>query len=96
MVNRPAKVDVLESHNGADTMPVTPATFIPSAQRFRSSFRNFQHRSSGRGRIHAILDQDIQAFLNRQRGIEDNKTETEGEDVVAVADFEEIADGALH
>lgn len=44
---------------------------------------------------HAILDEDVQAFLDGERGVEDDESETEGEDVVASADLQEVANGTL-
>jgi len=44
---------------------------------------------------HAILDENIQALFDREGGIENNEAETQREDVVAVADFQEIANGTL-
>jgi hypothetical protein len=41
------------------------------------------------------LDENIQALFDREGGIEDNEAETQREDVVAVADFQEIANGTL-
>lgn len=43
-----------------------------------------------------ILDEDVQALLDKQRGIEYNQTEADGKDVVAGADFEEGSNGALY
>ena len=42
-----------------------------------------------------ILDEDIQALFHRQGGIEYDESETEGKDIIACADLEEVADGAL-
>lgn len=44
---------------------------------------------------HTVLDQDVQALFNGQRGIENDETETQREDIIAVADFEEVANGTL-
>jgi hypothetical protein len=46
--------------------------------------------------IHAILNQDIQTLLDREGSIEYDEPETERENVVACADFEEVTDGTLH
>lgn len=43
----------------------------------------------------AILDEDVQALFHGERGIEDDESETEGEDVVAIADLQEVANGTL-
>lgn len=43
-----------------------------------------------------VLDQDIQALLNQQLVIEDDKTARQGEYVVAISDLEELADASLH
>ena len=42
-----------------------------------------------------ILDQDAQAFLDEQRGVEYDQSETQGQHVVAGADFEEFSDALL-
>lgn len=42
-----------------------------------------------------VLDQDAQALLDQQRGIEDDQSEAQGQDVVAGADFEEFSDALL-
>jgi hypothetical protein len=41
------------------------------------------------------LHQDVQAFFNSQGGIKDDKAKAERQDIVACADFEEIADCTL-
>ena len=46
--------------------------------------------------IHAILNQDIQTLLDRERSIEYDEPETERKNIVAGADFEEVTDGTLH
>lgn len=79
MVSRPAKVDVLESHSGAETMPVwlvSDCSWELAAQR-------------------TILDEDVQALLDEQGGVEDDQTEAERQDVVAGPDLEKGADGLL-
>lgn len=43
-----------------------------------------------------ILDQDVQALLDEQVVIENNKTEREREHVVTCPDFEKFANGSLH
>jgi hypothetical protein len=43
----------------------------------------------------AILNENVQAFLDGERGVEDDESETEGEDVVAGADLQEVANGTL-
>lgn len=42
-----------------------------------------------------ILNQNIQAFLHSQGGIEDDKAKAEREDIVTCANFEEVANGTL-
>lgn len=80
-------MEAFESHNGAETMPVLPD--IPLARQPRIP------PLEGRGALHAILNEDIQALLDGERGIKDNEAKTEGEDVVTVADFQEVANGTL-
>lgn len=76
----PAKVDVFESHSGADTMPVVGVSALASM----------------RGLVLlTILNEDVEALLDQQRLIEDDQAETQGQNVVAGADFEECSDGAL-
>ena len=43
----------------------------------------------------AILNENIQAFFHRERGVEDDEAETQREDIVAGADLQEIANGTL-
>jgi hypothetical protein len=42
-----------------------------------------------------ILDQNIEALLNRKRGVEDDQSETEGKYIVAPAHFQKVADRFL-
>ena len=44
---------------------------------------------------HAVLYQYIQALLDGQRRVEDDKSETKWKNVIAGTDFEEVADGTL-
>jgi hypothetical protein len=44
---------------------------------------------------HAILNENVQALLDGQPGIEDDQAKTQGEDVVTSADLEEVANGTL-
>lgn len=39
-----------------------------------------------------ILQENIQAFLHQEVGIEDDQTEGEGQDIIAGANFEEVPD----
>lgn len=48
----------------------------------------------GRAR-RAILNENIQALLDGQGSIEDDESEAKGEDVVAIADLQEVANGTL-
>lgn len=49
-----------------------------------------------RGEVrHAILNENVQAFLDGQPGIEDDQAKTQGENVVTSADLEEVANGTL-
>lgn len=45
--------------------------------------------------MRTILDEDIETLFDQQSGIEDDKTITERQDVVACAGFEEFANGSL-
>lgn len=81
MVSSPAKVEVDESHKGAETIPdhaVSPTI-------------------SGRHApmLLTILYQDVQALLDQQRGIKNDQAEAQWKNVVACSDLEEIADCAL-
>lgn len=42
-----------------------------------------------------ILNEDVQTLFDRERGVENDQTEAERQHIVAGADLEEIADGAL-
>jgi hypothetical protein len=42
-----------------------------------------------------ILDEDVQTLLNQQRLVKDDQAETQGEHIVAGADFKECPYGAL-
>lgn len=42
-------------------------------------------------RLRTILDQDVEAFLDEQCGIEDDESEADRENVVASTSFEECA-----
>lgn len=42
-----------------------------------------------------VLNENIQALLDQEGGIEDDQTVAEGQHVVAGADFEELTDGSL-
>ena len=44
---------------------------------------------------HAILNEDIQALFDGERGIEDDEAKAQGKHVIAVADLEEVAYGTL-
>lgn len=46
------------------------------------------------GRL-AVLYEDVQALLDRQRRIEHDKSKTERKDIIAGTDFEEVANGTL-
>lgn len=41
------------------------------------------------------MDENVQALFDGERGIEDDESKTEGEDVVAIADLQEVANGTL-
>lgn len=43
----------------------------------------------------AILDENVQAFLDGERGVEDDESETERENVVTGANLQEVANGTL-
>lgn len=42
-----------------------------------------------------VLNENVQALLDQEGGIEDDQTVAEGQHVVAGADFEELTDGSL-
>jgi hypothetical protein len=54
-----------------------------------------QHSLRSRDGSRAILNKNVQAFLDGERGVEDDESETEGENVVAGADLQEVANGTL-
>lgn len=82
MVKRPAKVEVLESQRGAETMPC-----------LRSQSEGL---TRGRGScMHTILNEDVETLLDQQGRVKDNEAVTEGQDIVAGASFEEFTDGSL-
>ena len=62
----PAKVEVLESHRGAETMPV--------AIHINNSFQLSPLPAAYVGLV-TILDQDVEALLDRQGGIEFDEPE---------------------
>lgn len=76
-------------------MPVLPD--FPSQSAGVFSPVGFPHVCivGGGGLTHAILDENIQTLFDREGGIEDNEAKTQREDVVTVADFQEIANGTL-
>lgn len=80
MVRRPAKVDELESHNGAETIP-DEIVSLPTDQASLI--------------VVTILDQNVQALFNSQGSIKDDQAKAEGQDIVACADLEEVADRML-
>jgi len=43
----------------------------------------------------AILNENVQALLDGERGVKDDESETEGKDVVTGADLQEVANGTL-
>ena len=79
MVKRPANVEDLESHNGAETMPR------------RQSVKG----SARRCNTATILVQDVQAFLDQQRCVENDQAVADGKHVIAGAGLEEGANGPL-
>lgn len=93
MVRRPAKVEDVESHSGAETIPVL---CMLSSQRdcIRDAHSPRSRRKLVGGR-HAVLYEDVQALLDGQRCIEHDKSETERKDIIAGTDFEEVANGTL-
>lgn len=79
-MSNPAKVDVDESHKGADTMPTGV-----SQTRVISTWTAMP----------TILYQNIQTLLDQQGCVEDDQAEAERKNVITRADFEEISNGAL-
>jgi hypothetical protein len=51
--------------------------------------------SEGESRERTVLCQDVDALLDEQIGIEDDKAEGEWQDIVAGTNFEEIANRVL-
>lgn len=75
-------------------MPVLPDAG-PVSQRTRTRTRGWVlELGLGRAR-RAILDENIQALLDGQGSIEDDESEAKREDVVAITDLQEVANGTL-
>lgn len=85
LVSRPANVDVVESHSGADTIAV---------QRLSASAKS-AHRFASRCRDHTVLHQDVQAGSKGKVIVEHDESEGERQDIVAGSNFEELAYGRL-
>jgi hypothetical protein len=41
------------------------------------------------------LNQDVETLLDGKRGIKDDESEAEGQNIVTIAGFEEVANGTL-
>ena len=82
MVSSPANVELFESHSGADTMPVKVSCQMPGM------------RETGRA-ARTILDQNRQALLDQQLGVEDDQSEAQRQHVVTRPDLEEITNPLL-
>ena len=72
-MSRPANVDVIESHSGADTIP-----FHDQLELYKMLFC-----------VLTILYHDIETFLNKQRSVEDNQTKAQRQNIIARANFKE-------
>ena len=72
-MSRPAKVEVLESHSGADTMP---------------GWLLGDPCGGTGGEVHTALDEDVQTLLNEQSGVQDYESVAERQHIVRGADFE--------
>jgi hypothetical protein len=79
-VSSPAKVEDLESHSGADTMPARPDQLL--------------HLYVVPGGL-TVLVEDVQALLHQQRGIEDYQAVAYGQHVIARPGLEESSDCSL-
>lgn len=85
LVKRPAKVDVDESHNGADTI----------AMQHPSVFSSRRHKCGRNSRNRTVLHQDVQAGSNGEVIVEHDESEGQRQDIVAGSNFEELAYGRL-
>lgn len=85
MESKPAKVDVFESHNGAETMPGSTQFCLVVRDRSQSGCGCF-----------TILYQDGKTALHQQGGVEDDQAEAQWHHIVAGPHFEEISDSLLH
>jgi len=72
-------VDVLESHNGADTMPGCTILL------------ELCQSSAVRVVAQTVLNEDVEALFYEKCGIEDNKSEADWQDIVTGTCFEECA-----
>jgi hypothetical protein len=78
VVSRPAKVEVFESHRGAETMPKT--------EKKKSSVTLGQSAACPGFNL-AILYENIQALLDQQAGVEDDQAVAQREHIVTRADL---------
>lgn len=81
-MSRPAKVELFESHSGAETMP---ATVMLDLCNLRSCCEP-----------HTVLIQDIEALLDEQRRVEHDQAVADGQHIIARAGPEEGANCPLH
>lgn len=85
LVRRPAKVDVFESHSGAETMPIQQPS-VP---------RSTRHRGQDDGGYHTVLHEDVHASSDEEVVVEHDESEGERQDIVAGSDLEKLANGRL-
>ena len=87
-------MDALESHKGAETMPVPPDSRVAVSWEVLGKF-NGKEWFQGNGDGRTILYQTVETLLDGKRGIEDDESEAKWQDIVRVAGLEEIANGTL-
>lgn len=90
LVKMPAKRAVRESQRGADTI-AGPSISIGTGYRLMGAIVGMARDLDGR----TVLNQDVETLLDEQVGIENDKAEREGQDIVAGANFEEFANRIL-
>lgn len=80
-------MEVWESHNGADTIPVAGSAL-------RVAFEMSTLR--GKRGAQTILEENVEALLDEQVGIENDKAEGKRQHIIARPLLEEVSDGSLH
>lgn len=81
-MRRPAKLDVFEFHNGADTTPVMDSTSATCSISIKREL--------------TILNQYIQAPVYEQIRVEDDKTEAHREHIIARSELQELSNSMLY